>query len=600
MIQKNLLFDFQGPRSTNNSSYEIFGYWTETNKPSFSSAVLMSFILHSCLFVFLILSVSHSSTSPSERVKSENYKALVQAFSEIGEGQEEKDIGPILPSLSEKEVQDIMEAVSISGLNIGQETRVEFYKKLLQSALKMEISRIGPEKTKMTWKEILAFLSAGGEITLDSGNWFYPQDPSLDKKGLNYRMLSRERKEKLNEYLKLEEQEESKNEYHKERQKINTSIGTVYVPEEYLSRKSPFEQILAQGADVFNIVSGFPSFEEKTSSIEKEQMPGETLDAVHSDQKRGSLKVTLIESENLPKSKIKKGSSTIKEPLVIYNDEGKAQKILDDLMAYPEDEQLLIFQERYLTRYNLDEGDLPRLTKEFIYNNLSNIIIVSSSTSGAFGFIEQLFYGKKLAQFYQRFWHTNPWTETGLEFLYCLASLYDFEKRALAYIFNAYDAAKLTTYGYFDESKEHNKLAEAYVIMEIYEELMHELNLKGYKSEEEILDKYVQEQKKIYNMIIANEEKEKNRALFALGRLLFNKGQYESALEEWKRIDGSYSAKTYKEIKKVMTQELKPKIMHWEIKRIFSRENHETSQKLLERLSKYSRWEKREGLAEIP
>lgn len=187
----------------------------------------------------------------------------------------------------------------------------------------------------------------------------------------------------------------------------------------------------------------------------------------------------------------------------------------------------------------------------------------------------------------------NQGTKTGLEFLFCLASLYDFERRGLAYLSDSYEEAKRLLEDPYSQSDAFNIRAKAFVIKEVFEEIILEIKNRGYNSLDEVLDRYREEQKKIYSMIIRKSREARNQGLFSLGCLYWDEGQYDLAFKEWRKIDDSYPSQAFQEIREFFSSNDYSQEMISQVDDIFEFEAYKRSRDLLRRLLKYHRWEKR-------
>ena len=170
------------------------------------------------------------------------------------------------------------------------------------------------------------------------------------------------------------------------------------------------------------------------------------------------------------------------------------QKRLDTLMGMPEDLQLAIFIETYLKKYNPDSEGLAKFVREFVYQNLGSIFVVSDSFTSGFDFLEEIFYNKELQGYFVSYWNENPRTKTGAEFLLTLASLYDFERRAAAYLLDSYEIAKRILSGEERLPRAFSQKAKAYVLKEVCEDFISRMVARGIKSEDELLGLYRREQ----------------------------------------------------------------------------------------------------------
>jgi hypothetical protein len=279
----------------------------------------------------------------------------------------------------------------------------------------------------------------------------------------------------------------------------------------------------------------------------------------------------------------------------------RVQVTLDRLMELPEDRQLEVFVKSYLLKYNPDDEGLAGLTREFIYKNLSSVFVLDDPFSAAFDFLEELFYNKELQGYFISFWKENPRTKTGAEFLLILASLYDFERRAAAYLFDSYDIAKKVLSGESRFRRAFNQKAKALVIKEIGQEFVREIGERGMASEEDVLQEYRNEQVKIYQVLIDMGGGPRDRGLYAWGRLCWDEGMYGAALQKWKEISDTFAFKTYQEIKRLFTMYDKMSIPVFadyqalvpRINKIFEWESAENNDFLFKRLMKYDKWNKR-------
>jgi hypothetical protein len=431
-----------------------------------------------------------------------------------------------------------------------------------------------------------------GGFGLESGDAVYPIEPYLRDRGMRLHVLPKKKRERLERFKQQGERDREEVDIQGNRVRIQTATGVKYIPTEYYFRNSPLEEILARGTDIFFIAGGFPQFPpvgNESSLAEVTDYKMEELASEYTD-----LQVFLVDEADLPSAKTAEPRYLEKPPLSIYEDSQRVSRLLDGLMGFPEMQQFAFFQRDYLEQFHPDEGDLAHLTRDFIHQNLCNVIVIYNNISSAFGFIEQLYYSKPLDKLYREYWWANPGTRTGAEFLFCQAGHYDFEKRALDYLISAYNEAERVVAEYYTKPDVYQKRAKAYVIVEIHDALMRALKSNGYGSLEEAFDRYVTEQERIYRLIISFHGEEKNSALYALGHLYWDEGDYRHAIATWEEIDNSYAYKTYKAIKKVTdaNESLENKIPR--IKEILMRENDKSNLNLLDRLVKYHRWEKRE------
>ena len=484
---------------------------------------------------------------------------------------------------------DAIERSKLPDLNLKKDERAEFYKKLVRAylLLKDKKQRENPD-AEVTLSDVLAYLETLGELELSSGDKVYPFKRSSGEHSLRLRGLDKKRRDRIKRLKQFEDMEKRSANIQRDEVRVETETGIKYVPVEYYFRKSPYEEMLAQGADLFYIIQGFPVLEEGTpTEISTDKRKG--IEGYASSTER-MVVVLLEESDNMPGFV---GQTQAKNSLVLEMSEDRRTEILDSLMTLSEDEQLDYYTQNYRGKYDSNEGDFAEFTREFIRMNLSNVIIVIDPISGAFDFMEELFYNKPADYQLYESWLQDPHSKAATEYLLYLAAHYDFEKRGLIYLVKAYKAARKILSQRYYKTNVFNKKLKAYIIKEIHDELMFELKMRGYESVDEVFDKYILEQTRIYDMLIEKGGEAKNRGLYMLGCLYWDESMYEKALKTWKRIDRKYSTKILREIRVIMTNFPETDKAVSLIDDIFDWQSSRSSKNLLERLLKYHRWKKR-------
>jgi hypothetical protein len=574
----------------------MFNDWIEPREPSLSTSILKSLVFHWSLLLLISLSGMMSRAEDTDRFDSAEYAFFEQAIARLEDVASGRSLQELLSEDIKKETFLAIES-AVDRLDYSPEDREELYHRLVRGMFTIKADDAGAAEIQAASpQEIGSLLKSRGEITLETGEKVFASDSPAGAEGLAINVLPAEKRSKLLRYREFGELESERPEAEEGLIRVRGAAGVTDVPEAYYLRKSPYEKILAQGIDLFYAFNGFPKFEDFVAVPEKTGGASEDLPKVSLlSSGRKPFSVILLDRVSLPlpgeEAAAPEGGTV--PPLESYKESENIDRLLDSLMQMPEQDQFAYFRDNYLRRYRAENEDLARLTGKLISRNLSNIIVVSNSVSAAFGFLEQLYYSKKLDKQYYEYIRIHPWTTTGVELLFCLASHYDFERRGLSYLFRSYEAAEQILYGFPNNIQLFNKHAKAYVIQEVHEELSRALSTLGYDSKEAILDRYVQEQGNIYELIIQNFPEARNEASYMLGRLAWRTGEYDQALKHWERIDPGYSSNTYHEIRQIYWHEKNPVEMRRKIRKVFSQENAAESQKLLERLVKFNRWAKR-------
>ena len=248
--------------------------------------------------------------------------------------------------------------------------------------------------------------------------------------------------------------------------------------------------------------------------------------------------------ENSPNIRIVKQKPDTKEPFtpvpeipgipssLIVSDQ-KSTKILENLSPIPKIEQYHYFKEMFLNGYDLNIKKIAWQTVYLILNNLNRFIFALNDISPAFDFIEKINLIEELE---------NLQYNRDSDILLSQAANNHFERKALNYLFKTY------------ERKINKNKAEYLAIKKISEKLIDEFKRRGYSSLEDVLNGYISEEIEIYNRIIARGGKERNIALFSLGYLLWEKNQYETALDTWQKTNKDYTVnKALQEIRKTLS-----------------------------------------------
>ncbi len=559
------------------------------SREDFSRSVLASLVFH-ILIIILVCVVTHRVSITTREINPHDTKAFIKALAEIQEemfpNQNIKETDP-QAAFSNEEFFRILEGVRIPDLNLSEKQKIEFYKNMLKRYMVSENAGEEYEAPELNKKDISTLFKQTESIQLDSGGKIYSSRNYSDG-SKNFFYLPQQDINTLKRLRRFEDMERTQMHVRGKRVKLDTEEGVKFIPETYYFRESPYEDILAQGAELFFITRGFPSLGE--SSLFEGRDRNRAVDSFLKGLSPNFQVVYLYEDLSTPSPLL---SESRKKKQALNISSGSINRILDDLMELKEDQQFFHFKQNYLDQYHPDKGNLAQLLREFIYNNQSNIIIMVDDITGAFAFVEELYFNKPMDTYLARYWKQFPQTQTGVECLFCLASFYDFERRGLTYLFRSYDKAKELVSQKYYRVDAFNKKAKAYVVKEMYETLISALMKKGYETEMSIVREYFEEEENLYRMICETGGRNRDRALYSWGRLYWDQKEYDLALEKWDQIKDFSSFEISDEIRDVLESSMeKDTLVYW-LDKIFIRESNESNEKLLKRLLKYHRWAKR-------
>ncbi len=513
--------------------------YLQARRSSFSLAVYISLILHSVIFV--IFSLSALSSQSASTAKLSNQRAIFQAIKE--ERNQSADLN--------KGMTELLKGFDISGFDLSEDEKIQLYKKLITSyTLLKEIEKKNDASREITREDILDFLRHKGGFDLESGKKIIPAFATRGNQNTKLKALPKPTIKDLRSLQRFPS-EDMDFLVSRGNVRVNSPTGLKIVPLQYFFRKSPFEQMLAQGVHLFYIVQGFPDIAEKTpAEIHFVDTSSENL---FQDSAGEGFQVVLLS-----------GISGSSDQMLsrIYEDREKLEtsatfeehfsKFCDEFLVLPEEQQFLYFRENYLERYDLNSEELALLTEKFIHRNLNNIIIPISEISSAFDYLEEIYFNKHLENQFLKFWHDHPDTYVGAQILLTLASHYDFERRAIGYLYDAYDEAKSYLTRKYKVSEVYNKKTKCYVLKKIYGQLDREIKERGYASVDEVSQKYIEKQLEIYDVVIEMGGRPGNHGLYDLGCLYWDLGFRDMAFDSWAQIDDSYESEALDSIKEAL------------------------------------------------
>lgn len=554
--------------------------WILAKQSSFSLSVYLSIFLHSAIFAIFCFSALSSPTVSAS--KQSNQRAIFQAIKE----------DTSLTDNQGKGMADLLKGFDISGYNLSENEKKQLYKKLIASYTQIKDSEKKDEVPReITREDLLNFLHQKGGFGLKSGKKIIP---SISAKGKQTTKLNVLPKPTIKDLQSLQKFPSKDLEYYVSRGNVwvSSPTGVKVVPSQYFFKESPFEQLLAQGIHLFYIVDGFPVLEEKhPSGVHYVDTASESL--FQEKAERGFQVILLSGLSGSSGQMFSKVQEDREELEISPTFEEHFNKFCDDFLALPEEHQFLYFRTRYLEKYDLDSEELAYLIRKFIHRNLNNIIIPVSEISSAFDYLEELYFNKPLENQFLKFWRDYPDTHVGAQILLTLASHYDFERRAIANLYKAYDDAKRYLRQKYKVSEVFNKKTKCYVIQKMFEKLDRGIRERGYISVEEVEQKYVEEQIKIYDIVIDMGDEPRNHGLYDLGCLYWDLNLRDLAIDTWAQIDDSYESDALDSIREALSWLDDTKNAHTLIDNILNWYATKGVDKRLKRLLDLGKWKAR-------
>jgi hypothetical protein len=571
--------------------YSKFLKWTAARKITFSFALYLSIAFHIAIFLIFYFSILPSSTSESTSREADQ-RALSQALDEFrGESPPPSETLLGLSAGKDNGIAELLKSFNISGSSLSHTEKVQVYTQLISAYFDLkEVEDKEKISQAVTEEDIQNFLRQRGALALDSGKKVIPSVPIPGKQDTKLNVLPKPNRADLQSLQRFPSRGidyDRVSDY----VRVNSPAGIKIVPAQYFFRESPYEQILAQGAHLFHIAEGFPSITKKP--LADIHFVDTKSDAFFKDQKEKAFKVVLLSGMSRSKAVLYKSPEAKKDLIITDSFEEHFNDFLDKFLALPEEEQFLYFKKKYLEEYDLDSEELAYLTRKFIHSNLNNIIVPVSGISSAFDYIEELYFNKPLEYRFLKFLKENPDTAVSAEFLLTLASHFDFERRAIKYLHQAYDEAKKYLSQKYRISEVYNKQVKCYIIKNTYEKLHKILEERGYSTLDEVLARYVEEQIGLYETVINMGGRSRNPGLYDLGCLYWGVGLRELALAAWAQIDDSYESEAMNSIKDEMTWYDDVQKAYPRIERILNWAAHRGIKERLKRLISLGKWKSR-------
>ncbi len=567
--------------------------WLGEKSKHFSFFVVLSAMLHAALFSYLCFAPVSSGKTGFPAV---DIRPFIKAMANV-----EGSIMPNQPSfrpLTDAEKEQVLALLTQTPLfdpRLTEKERTELAEKLIESYFALRNPDAPPALIpRIALDDLLALLERNPAEGLSSGGRIYTPGRFAGDQGPVIYKLPGEYENQIRWLRRFETYEKDWAVVVGNMVKIKDEADTIhYLPSEYYLRDCPYDEMLARSAGLFYAIEGFPDLQEPEDSSGKNE--GLRPELARPQAFRNGLVVYVIRAQA-----VSTRFQVPPKPLAgLEVSKQDVARILDELMPLPEKDQFARFADDFLEAFDPQNEDLAYLTDEFVFNNLATVFLVNEAFPAAFDFLEELFYNKEYQDYFASYWKRHPLTETGSELLLILASLYDFEKRTLSLLFDAYLTARDILSNKRYETDVFNQKAKAFVVKEVMEDLLRRLDERGFESEETLLRRYEQEQVKIYQILAEMTGRPRNRALFAWGRGLWEDGRYGEAILKWRDIDGDFAFKTFQEIRHlisvydsvpVSTAFVGPDSLIPEIDRILAWESGENSRRLYKRITQFHKW----------
>lgn len=562
----------------------------------FTGAFLLSSIFH--LIIAILISATavayypYSPTGNSLAPEKNDLNLFARALDELTREKGLQDeLALIISQLQEEKLPEVAGNFMIMAEGMSEEEKIEIYKKLLGNFISRGTGASAGEKSP---SEEIPQTGKGEGLAIRSGEKIF-LSPSASGGGKSeLYILSRKEAQELK---KLEERGAlKKSPGFGPGHLIDLLIGAriAQVPAQYYYRACPYEQIMARGAMNFSIVKGFPSFlfpqpedissqkkVEAVFSLSEQLFPQGNFRVIY----YGETEFQEIKPGDGEQEKISSGDFRLARD--------KWARILDELMAYPEEIQFAIFEKEYLNKYNWNSPELADFTKSFINSNINGVIFIEDEFTSAFDALEELFYKKPIFERMAILVESYSPSPVRDELLFCLASSLDMERRVIHKLARTYPQARDIYLKKASLDHVFNSLPKAFVLKQVYEELRESLSRKGFSSLDEALDKYLEAELKIYEDLAGRGGQTRARALYAIGLTYWEKGEKEKAIETWSKIEKPYATYSIKNLLDVIDKTPSARLYD-EIELEINYQSAKNTKYLYRRLVQFNKWSRRQ------
>jgi len=140
-----------------------------------------------------------------------------------------------------------------------------------------------------------------------------------------------------------------------------------------------------------------------------------------------------------------------------------------------------------------------------------------------------------------------------------------------------------------------NSRAKAFTVKRVYEQIGGSIKRLRIKSLKDLYDRYTEQQKAIFDVLIKADDEYRDRGLYAAGKLAWEGGDFQTAIGIWGKIDPQAAIEPYQMMKPYMGNSVDKKIQIAKIQNVFiALEISGNNRRHLARLVQYDKWKKRE------
>lgn len=532
--------------------------------------------------------MSSEYISESSGLIEENLAAFNQALSEILKDKNNQESLPfILEKLNTEKIPKITSDFIFLDPNMGRKERVEFFRQIIEKTIldqgyfKENIPN-SPNTDEVKYQP-------HNFLKINTGDKIFLERSLPDENKYEVYILKKNISRVLEEMKEAGLTQEKPGYIAKEPVLLSNGVEQIEIPPEYFYRSCDYERIISKGARLFFITKGFSRIKGLESAIAPTSGPEVVEKRIEKKKLFEGETVKIIYYGEIQPVEMSSGKNFLQVAKKFNFPREKWSELLDSLMVYHEVEQFRRLEANFLQEYEANDPTLADFFREFINSNLNGAIFLYHPLQVAFDSLEELYHKGPIFDRLLFYFDTAPGSLLAAEFLFCLASALDFERRTIEYLDKAYPTAIDYLKRKVNSGQVFNSLAKALTIKAVYEELRKFLASAGFNSLDDILFEYDKHTLKIYRYLAEKGGDIGDRARFALGCFLWEAGNKEEAIKVWKKISITFKTQPFPRIRGILYNP-KFKLIEENVNMILDYEARRYTNYLNQRAVKFNKW----------
>ena len=532
--------------------------------------------------------MSSEYISESSGLIEENLGAFDQALNEILKDKNNQESLPlILEKLNTEKIPKITSDFIFLDPNMGRKERVEFFRQIIEKTILVQGDFQENIPNSLNTDEVI--YRPHNYLRISTGDKIFLERSLLGENKYEIYILKKNISQVLEEMKEAGLIQEKPGYIAKEPVLLSNGTEQIEVPPEYFYRSCDYERIISRGARLFFITKGFSRIKGLECAIAPTSGPDVAEKRREGKKLYESETFKIIYYGEIQPAEMASGENFLQVTKKFNFPREKWSELLDSLMVYHEVEQFRRLEAKFLQEYEANDPTLADFFREFINSNLNGAIFLYHPLQVAFDSLEELYHKSSIFDRLLFYLDTAPGSLLAAEFLFCLASALDFERRTIEYLDKAYPTAIDFLKRKVNSGQVFNSLAKALTIKAVYEELRKHLASAGFNSLEDILSEYNKEILKIYYFLAEKGGDIGDRARFALGCFLWETGNKEEAIKIWEKISLTFKTQPFPRIRGILYNP-KFKLIEEHVNMILDYEAHRYTNYLNQRAVKFNKW----------